>query len=322
MVPRALLSTTGWIFGCAVFAGLTLRWSVGDQIFLTRYVGYVSPWLLVALVPGVAWSWWADERALATLLGCSAAIIVAIHAPLFWPRGPDPARSAMTVTVVSYNTWSRNADEERIAKVLLERRPDVAMLQEIPPDVFERLMNRLGSLFGGAQVHYTYAPRMLQAIISRYPLESSTSLADKGQAQKAVLRSPAGPLVVFNVHPLRFPGWSDRYRRITALLRDEILPESGPVILAGDFNVTDQTQLYRAITEHLKNAHREAGYGFGFTFPSPAIRVLGVLPLPSMMRIDHIFFSGHFSARQAGTIEDSGGSDHRPVFAELELTRS
>jgi endonuclease/exonuclease/phosphatase (EEP) superfamily protein YafD len=104
---------------------------------------------------------------------------------------------------------------------------------------------------------------------------------------------------------------------VAALLEEEILLEPGPVLVGGDFNVTPHSQLYLLLSRHLRNAHDEVGSGLGFTFPSSAVRLLGLVPLTPLLRIDHIFVSGHFLALRAGTARDSGGSDHAPVFAEL-----
>jgi endonuclease/exonuclease/phosphatase (EEP) superfamily protein YafD len=147
-------------------------------------------------------------------------------------------------------------------------------------------------------------------------------MKEKGQAQKVVLRLPGGPITVFNVHPLRTGGWQHRYRQIASLLEEEVFREKTPVILGGDFNAPDHSQLYELVAGRLKNAHREAGFGFGFTYPSSEVRAFGLFRAPPVVRIDHIFFSDRFVALRAGTIDKSGGSDHRPVFAELGLKPS
>jgi vancomycin resistance protein VanJ len=236
------------------------------------------------------------------------------------PEVSPPSTSMLNV--MSYNTWSKNGDDAQIAKVILSRRPDILLLQEIPPEVFGRLMDRIRDLYQGSTVYRAYEPTLMQAVVSRHPVESSASMDDKGKAQKVVLRAPDGPIVVFNVHPLRTRGWRHRYEQIASLLEEDVLPERAPVILGGDLNAPDHSQLYRLIAGHLENAHRAAGSGFGFTYPSSDFRLLGVLPAPPLVRIDHIFLSDHFVALRAGTIEDSGGSDHRPVFAKVRVKSS
>jgi endonuclease/exonuclease/phosphatase (EEP) superfamily protein YafD len=310
-----------WCFGTLVLAGLVLRGAVGDALLVTRYTGYVMPWLVLALVPGAALAARGGRRWLAAILSLGAALVAVHHASLFRYRPPIATpSSALPLRVVSYNTWSLNGDDARIAGVVLELRPDVLLLQEISPEVFQRVLERLRAR--ESQLHASYDPGLMQAVVSRHPVEPRPSLRHKGQAQHVVVRSPAGPIAVYNVHPLRSGGWQQRYGQVAALLEEEILLESGPVLVGGDFNVTPQSQMYLLLSRHLRNAHEEAGSGLGFTFPSSAVRALGLLPLTPLLRIDHVFVSGHFLALRAGTVGDSGGSDHRPVFAELALRPS
>ncbi len=140
-------------------------------------------------------------------------------------------------------------------------------------------MDGLQNLYGGRPVYCAYEPAVQQAVVSRYRVESSAAMKEKGQAQKAVLWLAGGPITVFNVHPLRSGGWRQRYGQIASLLEEEVLREKTPVILGGDFNAPDHSQLYKLVAGHLKNAHREAGLGFGFTYPSSDVRVLRLFPL-------------------------------------------
>lgn len=317
-MPRVLFSAW-WLFGSAVLAGVALRPWAGDQLHVTRYTGYVMPWLLLGLVPGAAWGWGTRRWGLAVLLSASAVTIVIVHAPLFRPRPPLATPGAPVLKVMSYNTWGSNTDASRVAAVVVRHRPDVLLLQEIRPEVFTRFAEAVTGIYAGSPAHLVYDRELHQAIVSRYPLEPSASLAHKGNAQKATLRAPGGPITILNVHPLRSGGWRRRYTQIAALLEEDVLPESGPVILGGDFNAPDRSQLYDMVSSVLANAHDERGFGFGFTYPALVRSPLGPVPAVPLMRIDHLFFTDHFLAARAGTLEDSGGSDHRPVFADLVL---
>jgi Endonuclease/Exonuclease/phosphatase family len=134
-----------------------------------------------------------------------------------------------------------------------------------------------------------------------------------------VIRSPAGPITVLNVHPLRTGGWRVRYSQISALLETQVVPENEPVILGGDFNAPYRSDLYEMISRKLASAHARAGFGFGFTYPARVPSRFGFFPSIPLVRIDHIFCTRQLVPLQAGTIEDSGGSDHRPVFADLAI---
>jgi vancomycin resistance protein VanJ len=314
-----VLARAAWLFGAAVLSGLVVRHLAGDAIFLGRYTGYVMPWLLAGLLPAGVWALRTRRLALAAVLGASVASIVALHVPRFAPREPPAPAAGPALTVLSFNTWSKNADAERIAQVILGARPDVVLLQEIPPRVFERLVEVLRAHDAGRPVHVAYEPRIQQGVVSHHPVEPRACLEEKGNAQQVVLRSPAGPVTVFNVHPLRSGGWRHRYGEIAALLEEDVLRERGPVILGGDLNANEHTALYRLLSERLQNAHERAGSGFGFTWPAMGPRPFGLSVPPPMVRIDHLFFSAHFVALRAETLEDAGGSDHRPVLAVLRL---
>jgi vancomycin resistance protein VanJ len=315
---RPVVQALAWIAGVTILAGLALHRASGDEVRVARYTGYVMPWLLLGVGPGAVWAWLVRARALAGVLAASAALIALAHA---WPdrSAPAAAASGPTLSVMSFNTWSRNRDAPGIARVVLEAGPDLLLLQEIPPDVFRRVLPLLRELYGGGAVHAAYEPEIQQAVVSRYPLGPSIAMRDKGQAQKVTLHLPAGAITVLNVHPLRAGGWRSRHDQLAALLEEDVLPEPTPVILGGDLNAPEHSQVYRLVAARLGNAHREAGSGLGFTYPAAGLRVLGVPAFP-VVRIDHVFFSRHFTALRAGTLPDSGGSDHRPVVAVLGTT--
>jgi vancomycin resistance protein VanJ len=319
---RAAALSLAWAVGGVVLAGLALRYAFGDELRVSRYTGYVMPWLLVWLVPGAVWAWRRCARALSAVLGVSVAMIAAAHVPaLASPRAVHPP-DAPTLSVMSYNTWSQNLDERSIARVVQANAPDVVLLQETSPAVLERVVGLLGDLYGGSAVHAAYEPTIQQAVISRFPIGSSVAMREKGQAQRVVLHTLAGPVVVLNVHPLRNTGWRGRHDRLAALLKEEVVPEEGPVIVGGDFNAPEHSEVYRLVAAHLRDAHRAAGSGFGFTYPAAGLRLLGAVPAFPVVRIDHVFFSRHFVAVRAETLTDSGGSDHRPVLAVLAMISS
>jgi endonuclease/exonuclease/phosphatase (EEP) superfamily protein YafD len=85
----------------------------------------------------------------------------------------------------------------------------------------------------------------------------------------------------------------------------------------GDFNTTEQQPGYRRLyAVGLKDAHAEAGWGFGFTYPAPKRR-LPWLPF-SVIRIDHIFFGSSWRASRTW-ISPMMNSDHQTLVADLRL---
>lgn len=307
-----------WAFGLAVLIGLALHWWSGDHLFPGRYTGYLMPWFLVILIPGAVWTLLMRQWSLSVVLGVSLVIILYIYAPLLLPRSNVVHASPVVLNVMSFNVWSRNSSPERIAEAVVEHGPDILLLQEIMPHQFEDLSRSLDELsrLSGETWNKVYNQKLLQAMVSRYPLTNQWAKRDKAKVQVVSAETPWGPVMVFNVHPT-WGNWTRRDRQLSNLLREDILPCDLPVILGGDFNSPDQSEIFKLLSGHLHNAHTKAGQGFGFTFPK-ALQVQNkLIPFFPLVRIDHIFFSDHFTALHAATADNAYGSDHLPITARL-----
>ncbi|MCF6170332.1 MAG: endonuclease/exonuclease/phosphatase family protein [Bacteroidales bacterium] len=91
-----------------------------------------------------------------------------------------------------------------------------------------------------------------------------------------------------------------------AFLKDEIKSSPYPVILAGDFNDTPSSFVYRSLTGQIEDCFAEDGRGFGRTYA-------GQLPL---LRIDFIMKSPEFNTLDYRRY-NIRLSDHYPVSALL-----
>jgi endonuclease/exonuclease/phosphatase (EEP) superfamily protein YafD len=91
----------------------------------------------------------------------------------------------------------------------------------------------------------------------------------------------------------------------------------GPVIVMGDFNLGDQTKAYTSLSRVLDDAYREAGWGFGFTFPYRLRMGRTMVPGP-LVCLNYVFYSDHFYAEQARVV-CSGASDHCHLVAQLAI---
>ena len=96
------------------------------------------------------------------------------------------------------------------------------------------------------------------------------------------------------------------------------LAEGGdPVIVTGDFNLTDQTPEFRRLLDAgYANAYRQAGWGIDLTYPAVVRARVVFFPL---IGIDHVLVSSAARARTATVWPDGGASDHRPVVVDLHL---
>ncbi|MCP4848193.1 MAG: hypothetical protein GY899_09640, partial [Verrucomicrobiaceae bacterium] len=89
-----------------------------------------------------------------------------------------------------------------------------------------------------------------------------------------------------------------------------------PVIIAGDFNMPDNGYIYQLFADHMKDSFREAGSGFGYTFPG---RTRNPFSLgEAWLRLDYVFSRGGWSAVRS-VIETQSRAQHRPVSVTLVL---
>ncbi len=307
-----------WLFGLGILATYFMRWWPGDKFVFVRLFNYLMPWVLIALIPALIITILGHRKWLGTVLTLSTLLIALNYAPLFLPRPSVALADTNPFKVMSYNIWSRNRDTGNITQLIREQQADILLLQEVKPYQAKQLMAELDGLYGDSDTNFVYEPRVEQAVVSRYPLTPAGAYRDKGRAQKVIAQTPNGPVTIWNLHPWSQRGWQLRYEQISALMAEiETTAPNEAIILGGDFNTTDQTEIYKLVTSQLNSAHWEAGWGFGFTFPAPTRRFRGTIAFPSLVRIDHIFYSDHFYAHSAETLSDAGGSDHLPVTTQL-----
>jgi endonuclease/exonuclease/phosphatase (EEP) superfamily protein YafD len=318
-IVRRLFWLSQWTFSLSLLLWYPLRWWPGDRLWPLQFLNYFMPWLLAGLIPALVVAGLARRKWLAAFLAVPTLLISFTYAPLFLPRPSYALADHSPLTVMSYNIWGHNRNMNAVVSLIQQKQPDLVLLQEAGPYQVIMLKKRLADIYPEGQAYFNYEPGMRQAIISRFPMTPLPGDYSQGRAQKAIVETPAGPVTVWNIHFVQPQDWS-RHRRESLNLSKAVAAVETPLIVGGDFNTTDQAEAYQWINRHLANAHWEAGWGFGFSFPSPRRTRVKEIPIPMpMIRIDHIFYSPHFLARQAYTVSASGGSDHFPVIAELSL---
>jgi endonuclease/exonuclease/phosphatase family metal-dependent hydrolase len=100
-------------------------------------------------------------------------------------------------------------------------------------------------------------------------------------------------------------------------LAAQIEAETPPYIVAGDFNLSDQSSFYGILAARMGDSFREAGTDLGLTWP--AFPALGVSSLfPPLIRMDYVWHSTGIRARSA-FVGPYLGSDHLPVDVMLDV---
>ena len=246
---------------------------------------------------------------------------------LFLPRA-STQRAERRLVVLSYNALGFNHDVNDTVHVIEDSGADLVALQELNPETAGVIERRLGT---------AYPYRWLDprpgvtggGILSKLPFtrEHSAALAGYwvGTPMVAAVDFSGTQFTFVRFHavagPALFREREQQARALAAFAR----ARRGPLVLAGDLNATDQNRAYAIVAEQLRDAWRQAGWGFGHTFPGrPTAEVGGSrpvilgLPVPLwLVRIDYVFHSDDLRTAATRLALYGGASDHRGVVATL-----
>lgn len=315
------------LLALGLIAWTVLRFYPGDRWLPVRLGSYFLPWLLLALLPALAIALCGKRRRLSGLLLLLIAAFGIQYWPLFIPTLPRASAEAATteLRVMTFNVHYANRRSQDIADLIRAEKPDVVALQEVTDGLARLLRPELATEYPYFLVDdYGGFPR---ALLSHYPLLVDASLPKVPQAQAVTVVTPAGQVLVWNVHPppaVGQRGW-DAQRHILAGVASAVSGEERPLIVLGDFNTTPRAENFGLLANRLTDVHQAAGRSFGFTFPEPA--ALGALSwylqparlLAPVVRIDHILVNDHFMPLESYVVPAGYGSDHRPVVATLRF---
>ena len=152
-------------------------------------------------------------------------------------------------------------------------------------------------------------------ILSRFPLKGTGgvtgtmgmpgAVADvRGHAVRLQLAHPMPPL----------PGQVDLWRRELGRLRDAAAAARTPMVLAGDFNASQDHAAFRRILDAgMSDAARLAGHARTPSWPARTAPTFGA-------QIDHVLVSRDFSASSARFLE-LADTDHRALLVDVTLHR-
>ena len=245
-----------------------------------------------------------------------SALILAVLVCLGNVAGLWPYRTAETVTaaaatrplnLVTFNVWASNTDIDGIAAYLLETDADVIVLQEFWIQT-KKLKRLLKSQYPW-QADCRKVSYCDSALFSKKPW-ASTGILKPDSTRPPTLWARFGSgksnnYTVASTHFDRPP--SLRHKRQLESIADWVSNQSGPVILAGDFNATPWSY---AMTRLREQAGLKIIPGYRPTWPAHF--------LFAQLPIDHVLVSPDikFLSAERGR---STGSDHKPVSVELSL---
>ena len=311
------------VFGllCGDHGALGVLGTVGDRWWFATIVMYGPRWIwampLAILIPAAA----VIRPRLLWLLAIAGVVVIG---PVMgfcvpWPTMAGEPAGAFTIRVLTCNAGGGNLRPGALAELITATRPDVVALQE-------------GSVRSLPAECWPVGWHLRTTVASRYPIRKVEKLErDKlggdGFVTRFDLDTPGGLVHFFNLHletvreglEAVLSSKSRPWRAAPELSANIDLRASeseaasgwasevsGPVLIAGDFNLPCDSGIFRLFWSTYTDAFSSAGLGFGYT---KFTRWHGI-------RIDHILAGSGWCCRRCWVGPDVG-SDHRPVLADL-----
>lgn len=338
IVFKQSVTLLAYSYSLFIIGYFLLKLMFWDRISIIALISTFLPLILfpIFLLPVVGVSiikkrWFFVISAIACII-----LISWLHLKYFSPAPSHITDSQPTLKILSHNVGWYTTQSPTLFKLIEREKPDIIFLQEIVPKHTERAFNWL-------KTDYPYqigTPPV--GILSKYPIAASEILHLAGHPetqQRAILKFNQQEIVIYNMQATG--PWFKRYNLLPFLkipiykygkrgpeiqdLVRRVEQETLPVIVAGDFNMTDETKDYYNLQKVLQDSFRKSGFGFGFTWPHGWELKLLVkssnlkLNFP-VCRIDYIWYSQHWGAKSSSVLEATE-SDHLPVEAELVLLK-
>lgn len=265
------------------------------------------------------------------------ATFIAAYGRLFTPRKPATSSTvSRTIKILTFNLHGEAQIIDPILDILRTSDADIISVQELSIEAADCFKTTLADLYPNQVLHPAQQASRGQGILSRHPINNPNFWRNPLIARHSLghlrveLDFNGTPITIYNTHPLH-PGMANdgfstrpRGQEIDVVL-ELAANDTSAVLIMGDFNMTDQNEDYQRITAQFGDSFREVGSGMGFTFPdlSSFQSLPDYWPLPirlfPFLRLDYIFHNAAFRPIKAYVWPTAGGSDHRPVWAELEL---
>jgi endonuclease/exonuclease/phosphatase family metal-dependent hydrolase len=316
------------VYALLIIIYLILRLIVGESWGVIALANAIMPTILLPalvifplLLIGRKW-----RRA--ALMSPAVIAFVVLYGELFLPSFSVTSENAPRMSVMTFNLEAQVEPVDEIVEIIRESGADIIGLQEVTETAARRFERDL-SVEYPYQFSFTDGDAALtgSAVLSRYPLENPIRLPGVLTHMRVDVRPPQEAclpdFVFYSAHPPP-GGWAVQANSPNQPVRDvdDLLAwaeaDTLPVIMAGDFNMTDQSTNYRFMSERFEDAFREAGWGLGITWPNGYGNFLTRL-MPPILRIDYVFYDpSAFQAVEAHVIPHSGGSDHFAVVARLD----
>lgn len=303
----------------------------GLHTFAPRGDGFLAltqifaPYLFVAVVPLIPLLR-SPRRHLLRLgvLACLLVFCVRFGSSLV-SMPPRETPNAKQLSALTWNLELINQELVTIRGALNQSSADIVGLQELT-------YAQARAIDGDVELRQRYPFHVLDprpgvrgmGLLSRYPIVAQDQEAAAPRRWFRLDLGAGRTITVIHAHPsrarIRAPLLYDPRARDTqiAAVRELIesrLARGEPLLVLGDFNVTEREPTYKTLVAGLQDAHLLVGQGPGNSWRPAALK-----PMPlGILRIDYLFSSPEVKPLRAHTDCTPRGSDHCGVHGVFEL---
>lgn len=331
------VATKLFVYSYSIFiiTYLLLNLLFGDRFWFVALIGIFIPLILLPILLLPIFALKIIEKRWFFIISSIACLILLgwLHLKYFSPN--SSAISSNAIAVLSLNKSWYKTSSPTLIKLLEKEKPDLVFLQEV---VKKHTINAFPKLRSSYPYQVGKPP---VAILSKYPIRSPEIIHLAGHResqQRAIMELEGTDIVLYNIQTmspwirpqkilpfLTIPVYD--FERRSAEIEDlvkRLQKETAPVIVAGDFNLTEQSEDYKKLTTILKDTYAESGFGFGFTWPQ-GWKLSFLIPNSTwklnypLFRIDYIWCSKDFQSRSTEILPTTG-SDHLPIKTKLNLS--
>ncbi len=343
---QLLLQLLTYTYSGFLIVYFILRLIFWDKLWIVALIGNFIPLILlpVLLLPLPAFfiikkRWFSILSSIACFL-----LISWLHITYFSPQSSQ-ILEIQPVKILTLNTSWFDTKATKLLGLIEGEKPDLVFLQEVTHYNFKQLFPQLT-----ANYPYKYYDDNLEnyhtssvGIISKYPIQLREKIHLAGHIevqQRMIVKIENQEVVIYNIEMtapwirqqkilpfFTIPSYdcSQRSAEIKDLI-NRIKQENLPVIAAGDFNLTDQSQDYYNLSQFLQDSFQISGWGFGWTWPTNWAMKNFIktstwkLSFP-LFRLDYIWHSNHWQTKSSKVLPSIGAA-HLPIVAELKLVNN
>lgn len=315
------LSQTYFIFCCLMCALVTLLpwWPTNQILTIPKYAFLFGPrWWLLIIVAGlfIFWRylkrWQLKTYPILILLSFN---YLDFQLPVTGSLFSPPVSQKFSILSANIGSGGSKSELEYIS---FDKEPDVILLQEARRLELTKIFNgyKFKECLSGLCIFSKYPFKQVKTLNRKlfqgwgtfavfYDIETSFGIVSLANVHFETPRSVLMGLI-YRFFDFALANTIESNRRFEAELVSLWSKNKKYALIAGDFNMPQDENIYQRNFTHLNNAIDNKAFGFNATKHTNWHGV----------RIDHILYTDGFTIN-AVEVLNTGSGDHRPVFATL-----